>query len=628
VVRYGPVLCALRPFAAIPQRPSGAVNGNGLYSCVLPRGPLEISFAIISALRSGKLNCTVLLGLLLVAATAAHAQSYAAPYVFTVNPDNSVTITGYDGPGGALIIPSSISNMTVAGFGTSAFSNHTNLTSVTIPDSVTDLPFALFAGDSSLTNVTVPGSVTNIGYGAFGECFSLPGLLIPQSVTSIGIEAFTQCTDLTTITLPKALTTIGNWAFQESGLINIAIPDSVTNISNQAFWYSSNLTYVTIGSGLSSIGVQVFSFCPSLVSFSVDSNNPNFMSAGGALFDTLQHALLQYPIGNTATSYVFPNSTVSIDDYAFLDCASLAQVTLDQSLTNIGGEAFANCSRLAEIAIPNSVVYVGSEAFSGCASLATASTGNGLTAIEYATFAECSNLTSVDIGTGVTNIGDLAFYFTGLTGVTIPNSVTSIGQAAFDSTSLTNLTIPDSMGEIGYQAFAGCTNLESLTLGNGLTNMDDFAFAGCTTLSAVTVGSSLSNLDYGDFADCAALTAINFEGNAPTAAANVFSGSPATAYYVPDTTGWSNFAAATGIPVAPWTPRIETGVPDFGARNGQFGFNITGPQNTTAIIQSCTNLAQPVWVPLQSMTLTNGLVHFSEPLQSNSPARFYRIGAP
>jgi hypothetical protein len=40
------------------------------------------------------------------------------------------------------------------------------------------------------------------------------------------------------------------------------------------------------------------------------------------------------------------------------------------------------------------------------------------------------------------------------------------------------------------------------------------------------------------------------------------------------------------------------------------------------------SLAQPVWVPLQNMALTNGLVHLSEPLQSNTPACFYRIGAP
>jgi hypothetical protein len=77
-----------------------------------------------------------------------------------------------------------------------------------------------------------------------------------------------------------------------------------------------------------------------------------------------------------------------------------------------------------------------------------------------------------------------------------------------------------------------------------------------------------------------------------------------------------------------WNPSIQTGGANFGLQSNQFGFDITGTTNIPIVVEASTNLAQPVWVPLQSMTLTNGSVHFSEPLQTNSAARFYRIGFP
>ncbi len=82
------------------------------------------------------------------------------------------------------------------------------------------------------------------------------------------------------------------------------------------------------------------------------------------------------------------------------------------------------------------------------------------------------------------------------------------------------------------------------------------------------------------------------------------------------------------VPAILWNPTIQATGPDFGVQSNQFGFDITGTTNIPIVVQVSTNLAQPVWVPLQSLTLTNGLVHFSEPFQTNNPGRFYRIGAP
>ena len=51
----------------------------------------------------------------------------------------------------------------------------------------------------SLTSVTIPDSVTNIGADAFSGCSSLTSVTIPNSVTSIGSGTFYGCTSLTSV---------------------------------------------------------------------------------------------------------------------------------------------------------------------------------------------------------------------------------------------------------------------------------------------------------------------------------------------------------------------------------------------------------------------------------------------
>jgi len=116
-------------------------------------------------------------------------------------------------------------------------------------------------------------------------------------------------------------------------------------------------------------------------------------------------------------------------------------------------------------------------------------------------------------------------------------------------------------------------------------------------------------------------------GNAPTVGYALFGyGSEAVIYYLSGTTGWiSSFA---GRPAVLWNPLIQTGDDSFGVRNSQFGFNVTGTTNIHIVVEACTNLAQPRWLTLQRMALTNGLVHFSDPQWTNYPCRFYGIGFP
>src|SRR5712671_2084385 len=91
---------------------------------------------------------------------AATAQQSAD---FTYASDGSViTITGYTGSGGAVTIPNTITGLPVRIIGTSAFQNKANVTSVTIPNSLTSIGYSAFNSCTSLTNVTIPNSVISI----------------------------------------------------------------------------------------------------------------------------------------------------------------------------------------------------------------------------------------------------------------------------------------------------------------------------------------------------------------------------------------------------------------------------------------------------------------------------------
>ena len=100
----------------------------------------------------------------------------------------------------------------------------------------------------------------------------------------------------------------------------------------------------------------------------------------------------------------------------------------------------------------------------------------------------------------------------------------------------------------------------------------------------------------------------------------------ATAYHLPGTTGWG--PTFGGLPTALWKPQVQTGDADFGVKTNQFGFNVAWASGMDIVVEACTNLANPVWSPLQTNTLTSDTLYFSDPAWTNYPARHYRIRWP
>ena len=408
------------------------------------------------------------------------------------------------------------------------------------------------------------------GYGA-----NILTVKIETGVTTIGEYAFFRC-GLTSVTIGNSVTTIGEHAFFRCGLTSVTIGNGVTTIGDSAFSSCSGLTSVTIGNGVTTIGKCAFYGCSSLTNIEVASDNSNYSSVDGVLFDKNKSTLIQYPIGNQRTEYAIPNSVITIGseafrwcesltsvtignsvktigDSAFVYCRSLTSVTIPNSVTTIGNSAFESCSGLTSVTIPNSVTTIRGSAFSSCSGLTSVTIGNSVTSIGYYAFSECSSLTSVTIPNSVTTIGKQAFYYCErVTSVTIPNSVTTIGKSAFSNCdSLVNIevasdnsnyssvdgvlfdknksiliqypvgnqrtkyTIPNSVKTIGDSAFVYCRSLTSVTIPNSVTTIGTYVFERCRSLTSVTIPNSVTTIGGFAFSSCRGLTSVTI-GNSVT----------------------------------------------------------------------------------------------------------------
>ena len=203
------------------------------------------------------------------------------------------------------------------------------MTSVTIPNSVTNIGNYAFWSGSGLTSINVGGGnahYASVGGVLFNKAMTMliqyPAgrsgtYAIPNTVTSIGIGGFAGCINLTSVTIPDSVTSIGDYAFEScSGLTSVTIPDSVTNIGNGAF-----------------------SYCPYLTIITANGANANYTNVGGVFFNKAMTTLMQCPVSLTG-SYAIPDTVTNIADSAFASCSGLTSVTIPDSVTSIGDRAF------------------------------------------------------------------------------------------------------------------------------------------------------------------------------------------------------------------------------------------------------------------------------------------------
>lgn len=245
------------------------------------------------------MKATKVLSLLLTAAMllavfplGVWAENAISDFEYTIT-DGQVTITGYNGEGGDVVIPSEIEGYPVTSIGEWAFASKRLIKSVSISDNVTTIKQHAFDYCTELQNIALPETLTNIEEFAFYDCCSLVDIFIPRNVTNIGECVFSYCHSLSSIivdvnnlvyrsesnclietatntiirgssysTVPRGVTRIEDFAFCGNySLENIVIPNSVTHIGEGAFFNCVYLTSITIPSSVVSMGEFVFDTC-------------------------------------------------------------------------------------------------------------------------------------------------------------------------------------------------------------------------------------------------------------------------------------------------------------------------------------------------------------------------------
>ena len=416
----------------------------------------------------------------------------------------------------SVVLPENITQI-----GSDAFNGCVKLSSIVIPDNVRSIPANAFYNCYKLQSAIFPEGMTTISENAFYGCSSLTSVEIPEGTTLIDNSAFRGCTNLSSITIPKSVTSIGEFAFYNcSSLLSISIPEGVTSIEQHTFSGCSSLTSVEIPEGVTSIGVQAFNYCCSLTSITIPEGlasigNGAFSQCGNLSSITLPESVTY--IGTSAfyrcsnlLSVSIPACVISIEWGTFSDCSSLTTITIPDGVTSIASDAFFNCSSLTSITIPEGVTSINEGTFSGCRSLSTIIIPEAVSYIGGSAFANCTSLTSITIPEGVTSIESITFYgCSSLSSIIIPESVTSIGEFAFYyCRNLLSISIPEGVTSVEQYTFYGCSSLSSVEIPKGVTAIGASAFQGCSSLTSITIPEGVTSIGFGAFYDCSKLNSI------------------------------------------------------------------------------------------------------------------------
>jgi hypothetical protein len=345
--------------------------------------------------------------------------------------------------------------------------------------------------------------------------------------------------------------------------------------------------------------------------------------------------LLMLPaVAHAGFSYITTNGTVTTTGGSGSGAQTIPSTIAGLPVTTIGDLAFLSWTGLSAITIPTSVTSIGVEAFDGCTNLTTITIPSSITNIGEGAFLYCTRLTNISVdlaNTTFSTLGGVLFnknqttlveYPVGLLNYSnpdpnsyvVPNTVTNIGGEAFGSCILDSIVLPSNLTSIGDNAFWRCSWLSSLTIPSSVNTIGNYAFSGCARLNVLRIPAAVSTIGDGMF-QSSGLTSVFFEGNAPIAGLNVYSGvNNVTNFYFSGTSGWSSsFAGRPTMQITQFFTYQNTGIPsgtvNITAYNGPsvvtIPASINGVPVTTIGVQAFLNCYY-----LTSITIPNSVTSF------------------
>lgn len=239
----------------------------------------------------------------------------ASDFAYTAD-DGEVTITDYIGTSEHVLIPDAIDGLPVTALGHRAFYEKT-VTTVVVPDSVTEIGAACFSGDNYLVSLKLPDGLKRLPPASLESCMRLYDFDLPQSLEKIYSSVFEFNYYLTHLTLPSSLTEI------------------------------EQLNFIGL------YGLQSLTLAEDNAAFKLDETNGLLMTADGT---RLLHCFSDI---SPAEEIILPEGVKIVDPFAFHYDYDVERIVLPEGVETIGAMAFAMCPNLTEIVIPASVTDIG-----------------------------------------------------------------------------------------------------------------------------------------------------------------------------------------------------------------------------------------------------------------------------
>ena len=403
----------------------------------------------------------------------------------------------------------------------------------------------LHVNGEEVTELVIPDGVEELNEGFFynfGK--NVTSVTIPNSVTKIGGSAFKDWTNLAQVTFGDSLKTIGDLAFECSALTRIDLPNSLESIGGHAFEGCTKLSSITLGDSVSFIGWDAFNGCNSLqrvevtdaaayfaINFASDSSNP------------ARIAKCLYCDGKLVTEYIMPYGATVVEHNLIAGYEDfITSIKFANSVETIGNWVFNENQSLTKITLPNSVKNINERAFGSCHNLRTIIWGDSVATVGYHAFYDCDSIKEVHINSLANwlNIEFMDYH---------SNPITKAKQFYFDNENITELIIPDGCNKIPSYAFCGAKGITSAIIPNSVKSIGAESFRDCSSLSTITLGDSVSFIGYDAFNGCDSLQrvevtnldawyAIQFENDKanPLALAHhlYYNGEEVTGLHIPD----------------------------------------------------------------------------------------------
>ena len=406
---------------------------------------------------------------------------------------------------GTYVVPNTIQTICCG-----AFSGCSQVTSITLPDSLTFIPSGAFSDCSALTSLVIPDAVTTIGSSAFTGCSSLSSISIPANLQTIDGNVFSGCSKLKHITW-NAKDARLSWIFYDPNyteeriienmswyhpfydirkqIQTFTLGDSVRVIPRYLCYEMENITSLTFGEEVDSIELHAFDGCKRIASVTWNAKNCN---------DPLMYSTSPlYPFRNSISSITFGEAVEHIPAYLCHGMSRIHHLHIPEHVSSIGAYAFRYLNALDSISVDGfNVTY---DSRNHCNALIETSTDNlmlgcyktripdDIRSIGDCAFRNVRGLRNVVVPEGVTYIGVEAFNgCLDLDTIVLPSSLTAFSDYVFqDCSSLDTLALPDSLEFIGIRALSNCSGLSNLTLPETMDHIDQNAFFGCSGLEYI-----------------------------------------------------------------------------------------------------------------------------------------------